>query len=161
MVWFVRHAAVDLKLDSPASTWQLSEEGRRAADELAARLAPVPRVLSSPEPKAVATAEPLARLSGVEVQLDLRLREVERATNLPGYEQHRDAVRAYLEGGEVDGWEPAAEARARFAEAVEGLGDVAVVTHATVLSLFLGYSFDEWERIALPDVIEWPPWSSA
>ena len=157
MVWFVRHAQVVLELDRPAATWRLSPEGRDAAEELARRLAPVPRVLSSTEPKAVATAEPLARLSGVSVELDDRLGEVERPTNLPTADEHRAAVRAYLDGGEVPGWERSAAARARFADALAGVDDAAVVTHATVLSLFLGYGFDQWSRIALPDVIEWQP----
>ena len=157
MVWFVRHAPVVIELDRPASEWRLSPEGAAAAEALARRPAPVPRVLSSPEPKARATAEPLARLSGVPLQLDERLGEVERRANLPDAEAHRDAVRAYLLGAEVPGWEGQAPARARFAEVLARIDDAAVVTHATVLSLFLGYGFREWERIALPDVIEWSP----
>ena len=157
MVWFVRHAPVVLELDRPASSWELSADGRSAADELAAALAPVPRVLSSPEPKAIATAEPLARRSGVEIEADERLREVERGTNLPDFDSHRAAVRAYLGGEPVPGWESADRACARFAAALAGVDDAAVVTHATVLALFLGYDFDAWSRIALPDVIEWQP----
>jgi broad specificity phosphatase PhoE len=157
MLWFVRHAAVDLDLARPAATWQLTDEGRADAEEIAERLSPVRRVLSSPEPKAVGTAEPIAARSGVEVELDPRLREVRREANLPDYAAHRESVRRYLEGEAIDGWEPAAEARARFADALDGLDDTVVVTHATVLSLFLGYSFERWNRIALPDVIEWRP----
>jgi probable phosphoglycerate mutase len=157
MVWFVRHAQVVLELERPASEWRLSPEGVEAAEALARRLAPVARVLSSPEPKAVATAEPLARLSRVPLRLDERLREVERPANLPDAEAHRAAVRAYLSGAEVADWEGQASARARFAEALAGVDDAVVVTHATVLSLFLGYDFGEWERIALPHVIEWSP----
>jgi broad specificity phosphatase PhoE len=155
MVWFVRHAQVVLELDRPAATWRLSPEGEAAAEQLARRLAPVARVVSSPEPKAVATAEPLARASGVELALDNRLREVERVANLPTAAEHRAAVRAYLDGGDVSGWERSTDARARFAAAVETIDDAAVVTHATVLSLFLGFGFDEWSRISLPGVIEW------
>jgi broad specificity phosphatase PhoE len=155
MLWFIRHAAVDLDLDRPASTWTLSAAGRAAAADLAASLAPVPRVCSSPEPKAVATAEPLALASRVAVELDPRLREVERPTNLPGAEAHRAAVAAYLAGRPIDTWEPREAALARFAAAVAELDDTAVVTHATVLSLFLGYDVERWEQIALPDVIEW------
>ena len=157
MVWFVRHAQVVLNLDRPAATWRLSPAGVEAADALARRLGPVPRVVSSPEPKAVATAEPLARVSGVSLELDDRLREVERAANLPNVEEHRAAVRAYLEGGEIAGWEASVDARARFADALEAIDDAAVVTHATVLSLFLGYGYERWSRIRLPDVIEWQP----
>jgi broad specificity phosphatase PhoE len=157
MVWFVRHAAVERRLDVPAAEWELSAEGREAARALAARLAPVPRVLSSPEPKALDTARPLAAESGVELEVDERLREVARATNLPTYDEHRQAVRRYLAGDVVDGWEAAADARRRFAAAVEGVDAAAVVTHATVLALFLGYDAERWERIALPDVVEWQP----
>jgi broad specificity phosphatase PhoE len=157
MLWFVRHAAVELELDRPASTWQLTEDGRAEAEAIAVRLAPVRRVLSSPEPKALGTAEPLAVRSGVQIEVDPRLREVRREANLPDYGAHREAVRRYLEGELVAGWEPADDARARFAEVLEGLDDAAVVTHATVLSLFLGYGFEQWGRIALPDVIEWRP----
>ena len=157
MVWFVRHAQVSLELERPASEWLLSPEGHASAAALARRLAPVPRILVSPEPKAVATAEPLARLSGVELELDERLREVRRDTNLPGVDAHRAAVRDYLAGRDVDGWEPRSEAVARFASALAGVDDAAVVTHATVLALFLGYDFDAWGRIDLPDVIEWHP----
>jgi broad specificity phosphatase PhoE len=157
MLWFVRHAAVDLDLDKPASTWQLTENGRAEAAEIAVRLAPVKRVLSSPEPKAVGTAEPIAARSGVQIELDPRLREVGREANLPDYAAHRDAVRRYLEGEPIEGWESALEARERFAGVLDGLDDAVVVTHATVLSLFLGYSFEQWGRIALPDVIEWRP----
>jgi broad specificity phosphatase PhoE len=157
MVWFVRHAQVVVDLERPAATWRLSREGRAAAEELARRLSPVARVVSSIEPKAVATAEPLARLSGVELELDERLREVERAASLPDAGSHRAAVRAYLDGEDVDGWERSASARARFAAALERVDDAAVVTHATVLSLFLGYDFAAWSQIDLPDVIEWRP----
>jgi broad specificity phosphatase PhoE len=155
MVWFVRHAQVVLELDRPAATWRLSPDGTEAAAALARRVGPVPRVLSSPEPKAVATAEPLARVSGVQLELDDRLREIDRNANLPTEDEHRAAVRAYLEGCDVAGWEPSEDARARFAAALEAVDDAAVVTHATVLSLFLGYGFEQWSRLSLPDVVEW------
>jgi probable phosphoglycerate mutase len=157
MLWLVRHAPVELRLDDPASTWPLTEEGRAAAEELARALPPVSAVRSSPEHKAVGTAEPIARACGVEVELDERLREVERAANLPTFDAHRDAVRRYLAGEPVAGWEPHERALGRVREAVAGLDAAAVVSHGMLLSLLLGYSFEQWNRIALPDVIEWQP----
>lgn len=112
-------------------------------------------VISSPEPKAVGTAEAIAAGSMVSVELDPRLREVRREANLPDYAAHRVAVRRYLEGETIDGWEPAAAARMRFTQALDNVDDAVLVTHATILSLFLGYTFGQWGRIALPDVIEW------
>jgi broad specificity phosphatase PhoE len=157
MLWLVRHATVELRLDEPAHTWSLTEEGHAAAENLARRLPRVPRVVSSPEPKAMATAGPIARASGVEVEPDDRLREVERAGNLPDYAAHRAAVRRYLAGEPVEGWEAREHALACVRDAVSDLDDAAVVSHGMLLSLLLGYSFDEWSRIALPDVIEWEP----
>jgi broad specificity phosphatase PhoE len=157
MVWFVRHAQVVVDLERPARTWQLSPEGHASAKGLAARIPSVARVLSSPEPKALATAEPIARRSGVQLEVDERLREVERAANLPDVESHRAAVRAYLGGADVDGWEDRSRARVRFAAAVDGVDDAVVITHATVLALFLDYDFAAWAQIGLPDVIEWHP----
>jgi len=157
MLWLVRHATVELRLDEPPHTWPLTEEGRAAAEELARRLPRVARVLSSPEPKAAATAAPIARAAGLEVEVDERLREVERAANLPSYEAHREAVRRYLSAEPVEGWEPRERALARVRAAVDGVDGAAVVSHGMLLSLLLGYSFEEWARIALPDVIEWQP----
>lgn len=150
----VRHAAVEFDLDRPAATWQLTAEGRAASHELAMRLAPVPRVLASSELKARATAAPIADASGVEVEVDPRLREVERpvARDLA---EHRDTVRRYLVGQELEGWEPQADALARFRTAVEGADGAVVVTHGTVLALFCGFDFERWKRLQMPEVVEW------
>jgi broad specificity phosphatase PhoE len=157
MLWLVRHAPVELDLDRPAHTWELTPEGRADAEELALRLPAVSRVLSSPEAKAVATAEPIARVAGVEVELDERLREVRRDANLPDYDAHREAVRRYLAGKPVDGWEPREQVLTRVRAAVVDVDNAAVVSHGMALSLLLGYGFEQWNRIALPDVIEWEP----
>lgn len=151
----VRHAAVEPDLDRPAAIWKLSEDGRTDARELAAKLPYVPRVLSSPELKALATAAPIAELSGVKVEVDERLREVERpvARDLA---EHRELVRRYLDGETLDGWEPAADALERFRAAVAGIDGV-VVTHGTVIALFLGWDFERWKRLRMPEAIEWQP----
>lgn len=157
MLWLVRHAAVEVDPAVPPHEWRLTAEGRAAAEELAARLPSVARVVSSDEAKAVATAEPIARANRVELAFDERLREVRRERALPDYETHRAAVRNYLAGEPVDGWEPREQASARIREAVAGLDRAAVVTHATVLALLLGWSFERWEALRLPDVVEWRP----
>jgi broad specificity phosphatase PhoE len=157
VVLFVRHAEVELRLDAPASTWELTAAGRAAAEELALRLPPVPLVLTSPEPKAFATAEPIARANGVELAVDEQLREVERATNLPSYDEHVAAVGRYLAGEPVDGWEPRDHAARRFRAAVAAVDDAVVVTHGTVLALFLGLSLEQWQAMRLPEVYEWLP----
>jgi 2,3-bisphosphoglycerate-dependent phosphoglycerate mutase len=155
MLWLVRHAAVEIRLDARSDTWRLSEEGRAAAEELALRLPAVTRVLTSPEPKAVATAEPIARANGVELTVDEELREVERRSNLPTYEAHVAAVGRYLAGEPVGDWEPREHAARRIRAAVSALDDAVVVTHGTVLALLLGLDVDAWSAMRLPEVYEW------
>jgi broad specificity phosphatase PhoE len=150
-LYLVRHALVAPRADVPAPEWELTREGRAAAEELAARLPPVARVVSSPEPKAADTAAPIARASGVEVELDARLREVERPTGL--HDDYAERVRRYLGGEPLDGWESRERARARVAAALDGVEGVAV-SHGLAIALYLGYGFDEWRALRLPDVVE-------
>ncbi len=151
MLWLVRHAMVELRDDVPAPLWELTLEGRAAADELAGRLPRFRRVVTSPEPKAIATAEPIARASGVDLELDERLREVARPTGV--VDDYACRVRRYLGGEALDGWEPREEARARTAAALAGL-DGCAVSHGLVMSLVLGYDFDAWRALRLPDAVE-------
>lgn len=156
----VRHSAVTLRADVPAPLWELSAEGRAAA----ARLAEDPVfdgvrvVASSPEPKAVATAEPIAARLGVTVTIDRDLRETERP-DIPilGAPEHEALVARYLDGEPLDGWESQAEVRARMSAAIERLrdvdGDVAVVSHGRALALHLALTPAEWAAIPLPAVV--------
>ena len=151
MLWLVRHAQVELLDGVPAPLWELTAEGRAAAEELAQRLPRFARVVSSPEPKAVGTAEPIAHASGVELELDERLREVARAIGL--VDDYEDRVRRYLGGEALAGWEPREEARARVVAALDGL-DGCAVSHGLAISLELGYSFERWRGLRLPDAVE-------
>ena len=156
----MRHAQPAIRADVPAPRWELSAEGRAAA----ARLAEDPAfdgvrvVASSPEPKAVATAEPIAARLRVTVTIDDDLRETERP-DIPilSVADHEALVARYLEGESLDGWEPHAEVRARMTAAIERLrdvdGDVAVVSHGRALALHLGLSPEEWAAIPLPAVV--------
>jgi broad specificity phosphatase PhoE len=160
-VFFIRHAAVVLD-PRPAPEWRLSAEGVDAARRLARelRLVGVGRIVSSPEPKALDTAAPLAEARGLELAVEDDLREVAR-DELPvlARRDYVALVGRYLGGESLDGWEPADEARARFAAAVyrhraEHAGDTAIVTHGLVLALYLGLTPARWEAMRLPDVLE-------
>jgi broad specificity phosphatase PhoE len=158
-LFLVRHAAVELREDVPPSEWELTPAGRAAAARLRAELPAVEWAASSPEPKALGTAEAL----GFPVRLEPDLREVERpAGPILAREEWVALVGRYLDGEAIDGWEPADAARARFAATMSRLLDDAgkalvVVTHGTVASLWLGLSVGEWERIGLPAVAEIDP----
>ena len=159
-VLLVRHAAVDVDIARRACGWPLSQRGRADAARLAAwsRWQDVTTVVSSDEPKALATAEPIAAAAGVPLLTDAALREVDRgATPVVGGEAYAALVRGYLGGGNVLGWEPRGDALARVWHAVlradgAATGTPAVVSHGLLLSVYLNLRGDQWERIAQPAV---------
>lgn len=163
----VRHAAVELRDDRPALEWALSEAGRRDAVLLAREpvFAGVEVVASSPEGKALRTAEPIAAVVGVPLIVDEGLREVARGRQrVVGRDAYVGLVRSYFAGEGVAGWEPEAKAAERFSTAVERVlggtaGDVCLVTHGLVASLYLARlrglpapNLAEWEAMPLPAV---------
>jgi broad specificity phosphatase PhoE len=141
MPTLVRHAAVIVDPRVPSYDWRLSEEGRAAAAALRLRGA----ALTSSEPKAMETAA----LAGLDARPDDRLREVRR----PWADDYADAVRRYLGGENVDGWEPRRDALARLHDALDGFDGVAV-THGLAIALYAGLSFDEWRDLPFPAVVE-------
>ena len=119
------------------------------------------RLVSSTEPKAIETAEAVARRWEGEVLPDDRLREAQRPWIGPGY---RAVAHRYLRGELPDGWEPHADVAARMGAAVSDAlaaatgAPVVVVTHGLILSIHLGdrlgADFDResfWSRLAFPD----------
>jgi broad specificity phosphatase PhoE len=78
----VRHAAPAKDRSVPARDWLLSSSGRAEADRLAELLAPLAPsvIISSDEPKAQQTAQPLAERLGLAVEVVAGLREHERRT---------------------------------------------------------------------------------
>ena len=163
----VRHAQVRLDAELPPRLWELTAEGREAAEALA-RLEPfagVEALVTSPEPKARATAEPIARAAGVKLRVEPDLREAERgASPVDDRDGFIAQVDAWLGGGPVPGWEERDAAAARIVACIEQLlaesrGDLVLVSHGTVLSLYLAWlrgqervDLSEWETIPLPAV---------
>lgn len=159
ILYLVRHAAVELREEVPAPDWQLSAEGRAAAEQLAQ--APVWKQLtliaSSPEPKAWATAKPIAAAAGLDLQEEADLREVSRPFAPINRTAYVALVQRYLAGEPIPGWEPRDTARARIESCIarlvdRAIGPRAVVSHGLVLSLYLGLAHEEWQRVPLPAV---------
>ena len=141
----------------PAPEWELTAEGRAAAARLAGDRVfdGLRAVVSSPEPKAVATAEPIAARLGVDLRIERDLRESERPEPMPilPVGEHRALVARYLRGEALEGWEPQAAVRDRMRAVVARLGgDAAVVSHGRALALLLGLTPGEWAAIPLPAV---------
>jgi broad specificity phosphatase PhoE/GNAT superfamily N-acetyltransferase len=166
--WLIlgRHSLPEFRSDVPASRWRLSAEGRERCLLLARRLAPygLSAVLSSVEPKAVETAQIVARELGLPCEAVEGLHEHDRG-NVVGLDvaQFHDAVaRLFAQPDElVFGRETAEEARLRFAAALDGVlaryaeANVAVIAHGTVLSLTLAHvagldAYAFWQRLGLP-----------
>ena len=162
-VVLVRHSHPEITPEQPPGRWPLSISGRTLATRIGETLAqaigqaPV-SVVASAEVKAVETAE-LLGLGPVHV--DDRLGEVAKPW-YPSSEDHRQAAIAYLSGQRLTGWESQADALSRFAAAVEAVADddVVVVTHGTVMSLWLTQQVadfdpaDFWFRLSMPDAYE-------
>ena len=146
----VRHALPNRSEHGQGSDPELSEAGVQQAARLPAALArfPLTRLVSSPQLRAVQTAEPVATASGLTVDIDERLAEYDR--ELAGYlpiellrtERPQDWARmadGQLPGG-VD--EDAFRARisAGIADIVAAAGHddtVAVFSHGGVINVLL------------------------
>jgi broad specificity phosphatase PhoE len=147
-VLFITHPEVEVDPAVPVSDWELTARGRDRMRQFAE--GPEPRevraVWSSREGKAVDAAAILAGQLDLEVRKLEQLAENDRAST--GYlppELFEPAVQAFF--GEPllshRGWETAAAAQQRIADALETVlarspeGDVAIVSHGGVGTLLL------------------------
>jgi len=163
----VRHAQVRLDPELPPQRWELTDEGLADAQRLAASpvFGRVEAVVTSPEPKARATAEPIAAAAGVDLQVERDLREAGRgAAPVDDHAAFVARVDAWLGGDPTPGWEERDVAAARIVGSIGRVldrtsGDLVVVSHGTVLSLYLAWlrgqervDLREWEATPLPAV---------
>ena len=145
----------------------LDEVGQEQAREAAARLATLApdRILSSDLSRAADTAAELSRLTGVPVETDPRLRELEFGereglTWEEAWVQMPEGMQAWLDGDEtqIPGSETHHQAGVRFAEALHDhltrLGadeTLVVVAHGGVARVgacaFLGFPVDTWNHL--------------
>ncbi len=173
-LFLIRHAAPAKDRAAPARDWALSPSGQADAERLAEILAPfapaiiipgVPAaIVASDELKARQTAQPLADRLGMTVEVMAGLHEHERRTAdyLDDETFQATMARFFAEPDTlVFGEETASQALERFSRAVEDVlarhpeGDIIIVTHGTVISLFVGAHsiikpMDFWWHLHLP-----------
>lgn len=166
LVYLVRHAGVAVRPERPSTEWHLSAVGREAAQSLSQEphWAGLRGLHTSPEPKALGTAQRIAAANGQRLLVEPDLREVgRRAWVAEGYSE---LVRGYLGGTEVGAWEARDSALGRVRRSIDGIAarerghDVAVVSHGLVLTLYLAAlldldpsaSFELWSRMRFPDL---------
>ena len=164
----IRHSAVEIDPAKPAHEWVLSAEGRRRCYELAAGLARYdPAVfVTSTEPKALETGRLLAEALEKPWTTAVGLHEHERHST-PYFADpaaFEAAVAQFFARPDevVLGEETAEGARGRFVAAVDEVlaahptGNVAIVSHGTVITLFLSHynshldPFSLWRSLTLP-----------
>lgn len=162
----IRHGKPQINEDAHPSLWPLSQSGREATASLADKLKGFTfrKISSSPEPKALETAEVLGKKLGLEVEIDKDLSEHSRhgTTFLP-LEEFEEKIKDLFEkkGELVFGEETANAALDRFKralgrqEAAAREGDVLVVTHGTILSIYVSWkvgveAFEFWKNLSTP-----------
>jgi broad specificity phosphatase PhoE len=163
----IRHSAVAVDAAVPPPQWRLSEEGRRLCRPLAYALRPheIGVLVSSEEPKAVETAELLARGLRIETRAAPELDEHRRPFVQPPEEFDRLMHLFFAEPDQrVFGEESAAEALARFTAAVDAVlasergNSTGIVAHGTVIALYAAPMFGTgagalWERLKMPSFV--------
>lgn len=144
----VRHSISWQQPGISSHTWPLTDEGRARCVGLAAQLARYApaAIVSSPEPKALQTAQLLAEHLHIDLDTEAGLHEHLRtgAAYLGHAEFQATISRLLSQPGElVFGEETGDQAADRFSAAVEAVQarytgqSVVIVTHATVMSLYL------------------------
>ncbi len=169
----VRHGPPQRVEGVAAREWQLSERGRETCENFfsqlvapdAARIQIRPSIIaSSVEPKAVQTAEIIARPFGLSVETVTGLHEHDRSnlSYLDAPDFSRKVADFLAQPDElVMGLETANQALHRFTQAVEGVcnrtltGDVVIVSHGTVMTLYLAPRMNRdpflfWQKLGMP-----------
>lgn len=159
----VRHGRPVIDPDTPPTQWTLCPEGREAVAALAEKLARfgAKAAVSSPEPKALETAEIIAERLGLKVEVDPGLHEHKRQHLSFGTEEDfRQRIAQVFANPQTPapGGESAEAACQRLAETLarHPVRPLVAVTHGTVLSLYVAKllgldAHDLWRNLHTPD----------
>lgn len=168
----IKHSIPTISSEIPSNKWTLSEEGIQKANLFVLNLEKYnfKRIFSSDEPKAIETANIFGGKLNKEVEIIKGIHEHERNSNRVIYpkEQWEELMRSFFEFPNklIFGDETATEARIRFRTSILKLvsanppdEDIVVVTHGTVMSLFISeYNevdiFKVWNSFGLPSYAE-------
>jgi broad specificity phosphatase PhoE len=165
----IKHARPQVVDHIPSHVWHLSDEGRAACGPLAEILRPHDPgvIITSDEPKAQETGQRLADALGKPIETADGLHEHDRS-NVPMMPSREFLSLLALFFKQRDrlvlGRETADDAADRFKTAIETIvskhttGNIAVVTHGTVLALFAadhgaGDAFLLYRKMGLPSLM--------
>lgn len=150
IVRYITHPNVDIDPTMAVPEWSLSAVGRRRALALLDQpwIVSIGRILSSPETKAIETADVIAERLDLFVQVRRSSGETDRsATGYVEAERHERLAHRFFADPErsADGWERAVDAQRRIVDAFKDIlheptddgGDVAIVGHGAVGTLLM------------------------
>jgi len=161
-LYLITHACTRQIPNLDAARWQLNDVGRLQAEELARQpfWQNVDRLLLSSEPKTRLTVAPFLQGTSVPVEVDARFDELNRTPEWIGDYTARVAETFRCPRESVAGWEPAADALARFRAGIADWGarhpmeTLAIVGHGLTFSLYRAYllgrstvALRDWQRL--------------
>jgi broad specificity phosphatase PhoE len=168
----IKHSMPNLSSDIPSNEWILSQEGKEQSKKLADKLKPYhfSKLFCSTEPKAIETAQIAGESLSKSVQMIDGVHEHERKSSREIYpqKQWKEIIRTFFQRPDelILGDETANSAQNRFINAIHSLienensdEDIVIVTHGTVMTLFISKyndvdSFDVWDSFGLPSYVE-------
>ncbi|HEX3050576.1 MAG TPA: histidine phosphatase family protein [Aggregatilineaceae bacterium] len=169
-LYLIRHPKTQPDSALPASQWRLSDDGQKQVRDLvaAAFWDGVAAVYTSQEHKTTVVGEAVLAAHGVTHIAVQELGEAKRDQWVSG-DQFYAAQASFFSRPDVapiPSWESAAEARERFVQAMDSLlsrhprnQSLAVVSHATVLTLYVAHlfreapSFQQWQKLGFAEVM--------
>lgn len=168
-LYLIRHPVTRPDPAVPASEWDLSDGGRLQRDMLleAPFWGSVTQVYTSSQYKTKTVGQAAFAILGIPTQAIADLDEARRDTwfGTEAFQAAQQAFFAQPDRPPVPEWESADAARARFVAAMDGIlaqhpadESLAVVTHATVLTLYLAHlrheapEYEFWRTIGFAEV---------
>ncbi|HLO03347.1 MAG TPA: histidine phosphatase family protein [Symbiobacteriaceae bacterium] len=166
-LFLVRHAKTAIDPNVPVDQWLLDPKGKADLERLAALplLGSADRIVASTEPKSLLTAGAIRAAQGLPaVESFADLGEIHKSNFVLNHDEVMAQLFAEPAVSVLPGWESGAAALARFSSRLDSLvdetqGDLIVVTHATVISLYLAQLLGQarvdptnWAAIGFPDL---------
>ena len=168
IVVLIRHSVPEVDPERPASEWALSAEGINRCETLASELKRfLPAILlSSPETKAIETAELVGAKLGLKFSIRDGLCEHRRPTRFLPHDEFHDNIHRFFEfpAGIVYGNETSdqvasrIESEIRRALAISPTENVLIITHGTAMTSFIRQHtkadpFEIWKSLDLPSYV--------
>lgn len=165
----IKHSMPEIVSDVPANQWHLSDLGRARCALLAEKLREysLEAIVSSVEPKAVETAQIVAKRLSMSFEIAEGLHEHERnRVTFGSAEQFEKSVAGMFANPSelVFGEETADAAHTRFSTAISNVieehshRNMAIIAHGTVIALYVSRlmniePFEFWKRLGLPSFV--------